>query len=291
MVAIGVPGSDAPDEHDLGGVARVRRHDGVAGDPGEVRAEHRAAREAAVRPRGREQVRPGACVADRAEQLADHGQRQQPSVDVVEARRRRAHRIQRAVTHRPQDGACPGASCHVTREVKSWTGLGGEQRRLALGVEPARDEASPATAPGARPRARRAATPRCRARSRRACRNSRPGGARARVRDRVERAVLRLVGQPQRQLVERLDALLEQELLAHPGELRRSLPVPARQARDQLAEGRRRPAHVEDPRRQPLGLARPRTRPGRVRPRAGRAHPASRARAPRRRARGARPTR
>ena len=116
-----------------------------------------------------------------------------------------------------------------------------------------------------------------------------PGGARTGVRERVEDAVVGLVRQPQRQLVNgSTPAASRCSSLTQTGVA--SLPVPSLAGRDQLAEGRRRAADVEDPRRLPSHQReRERREVASVDELHGRDRRA-RARAPRRRARRARPT-
>ena len=89
----------AADQHDLRGIARVSRHDGVGRHAGEVRAEHGAERDACVRPRGLQQVGPGPRVAERAEQLNGDREPDEAPVDVIEAADARSDGIQGAIAH------------------------------------------------------------------------------------------------------------------------------------------------------------------------------------------------
>ena len=140
----------------------------------------------------------------------------------------------------------------------------GEQLGLALGRETARDEARAhrrgelARAHGAQPLPGRARGLRERA-------QPQPRGAGASVRERVEGAVLGRVGEPQRQLVERLDALRRAAARRSPRRASRRRPSRSRQAASRSRERRRSAADVEDPRRAAARRARPRSARGRAR--------------------------
>jgi len=88
-----------PDQDDLGRVTGVRRRHRVAGDAGQVRAQHRAPRHARVGPGGLQEVRPGAGMTDGSQQLACDGHDEQTPVDVIEAANTSPDGIHGALAH------------------------------------------------------------------------------------------------------------------------------------------------------------------------------------------------